>query len=589
MNFLRVNALPATPQNQTVYFVLDGADVRQYVVGFDGIARELVAEAGAVAWGDILGKPTFATVATTGAYADLTGIPSTFTPSTHNQAWSTITATPTTLSGYGITDAAAAVHTHTASAITDFASAVASNAAVAANTAKVTNATHTGEVTGSTALTIATGAVTLSKMASLATGTIIGRATAGTGVPEALTAAQVRTLLNVADGATANATDASLRDRATHTGTQAVATVTGLQAALDGKQPLATVLTNTTAAFTTAQETKLAGIATGATANDTNAALRDRATHTGTQPQSSIVLAGDLAAIEALTGTNNIYYRSAVDTWSAVTIGANLTFTGGTLAASGGGGATNLSYDAATRTVASDTGTDATLTLADGTNAGLMTAANFTKLGAITGANTGDQTSIVGITGTKSQFNAAVTDGDILYAGDVTSNATHTGDVTGATALTIANDAVTYAKMQNAGANTVLARAAATPGDIGEIALAAAQLLGRGATGDVAAITLGTNLSMTGATLNATGGGGGSVAWVDITGLPEDNADLTDLIDLKITTGISSSSRAVDSIAANISFGSGLSFTGAGEPGSPFIVTAPGGGGGASPIISWMI
>lgn len=64
--------------------------------------------------------------------------------------------------------------------------------------------------------------------------------------------------------------------------------VTGLQTALDGKQPLATVLTNTTAAFTTAQETKLAGIATAATANATDAALRDRSTHTGTQVASTI-------------------------------------------------------------------------------------------------------------------------------------------------------------------------------------------------------------------------------------------------------------------------------------------------------------
>lgn len=64
--------------------------------------------------------------------------------------------------------------------------------------------------------------------------------------------------------------------------------VTGLQAALDGKQPLATVLTNTTAAFTTAQETKLAGIATGATANAADSALRDRSTHTGTQAASTI-------------------------------------------------------------------------------------------------------------------------------------------------------------------------------------------------------------------------------------------------------------------------------------------------------------
>lgn len=56
------------------------------------------------AWASITGKPTFATVATTGAYADLSGIPSTFSPSAHTQAWSTITATPTTLGGYGITD-----------------------------------------------------------------------------------------------------------------------------------------------------------------------------------------------------------------------------------------------------------------------------------------------------------------------------------------------------------------------------------------------------------------------------------------------------------------------------------------------------
>lgn len=48
----------------------------------------------------ILNKPTLFD----GAYASLSGIPSTFTPSAHNQAWSTITSTPTTLDGYGITD-----------------------------------------------------------------------------------------------------------------------------------------------------------------------------------------------------------------------------------------------------------------------------------------------------------------------------------------------------------------------------------------------------------------------------------------------------------------------------------------------------
>jgi hypothetical protein len=53
----------------------------------------------------------------------------------------------------------------------------------------------------------------------------------------------------------------------------------------------------------------------------------------------------DLTAIAALAGTNTIYYRSAANTWTAVAIGTNLTFSGGTLSATGGGllAANNLS------------------------------------------------------------------------------------------------------------------------------------------------------------------------------------------------------------------------------------------------------
>ena len=47
-----------------------------------------------------------------------------------------------------------------------------------------------------------------------------------------------------------------------------------LQTQLDGKQPLASVLTNTTASFTTAEETKLAGIESGATADQSNAEIK---------------------------------------------------------------------------------------------------------------------------------------------------------------------------------------------------------------------------------------------------------------------------------------------------------------------------
>lgn len=54
--------------------------------------------------------------------------------------------------------------------------------------------------------------------------------------------------------------------------------------------------------MTGAQATKLAGIATGATANATNAQLRDRTTHTGSQAQSTVTnLVADLAARQLLS------------------------------------------------------------------------------------------------------------------------------------------------------------------------------------------------------------------------------------------------------------------------------------------------
>jgi hypothetical protein len=80
-------------------------------------------------------------------------------------------------------------------------------------------------------------------------------------------------LAGVADGATANDTDANLRARSTHTGTQSADTLT------DG---------TTNKAYTATEKTKLAGVASGATANDTDANLKNRANHTGSQAASTI-------------------------------------------------------------------------------------------------------------------------------------------------------------------------------------------------------------------------------------------------------------------------------------------------------------
>jgi hypothetical protein len=58
----------------------------------------------------------------------------------------------------------------------------------------------------------------------------------------------------------------------------------------------------------------------------------------GAQPAGSYQpLDADLTSLAAASGTDTIYYRSAANTWSPVTIGANLTFSSGTLAATGGG------------------------------------------------------------------------------------------------------------------------------------------------------------------------------------------------------------------------------------------------------------
>jgi hypothetical protein len=96
----------------------------------------------------------------------------------------------------------------------------------------------------------------------------------------------------------------------------------------------------------------------------------------------------------------------------------------------------------------------------------------------------------------------SLTTGDLLVAtsggaSGVFENKAMSGDATLAStgALTIANDAVTYAKMQNVSA--------------------ASRLLGRGSaagSGDVEEITLGSGLSLSGTTLSATGGGTGDVS-----------------------------------------------------------------------------
>ena len=140
--------------------------------------------------------------------------------------------------------------------------------------------------------------------------------------------------------------------------------------------------------MTGADKTKLDGVAAGATQNSADATLLARANHTGTQTASTI---SDFAS------------ASRAQTEAELVAGTNVTITPSgsgatrqlTIAAAGGGGSTNLSTTTSTTTltVNSDTGTDAVLPAATPSVAGVLTAADTTKLdgvavGATANANT---------------------------------------------------------------------------------------------------------------------------------------------------------------------------------------------------------
>jgi Repeat of unknown function (DUF5907) len=271
-------------------------------------------------------------------------------------------------------------------------------------------------------------------------------------------------------------------------------------------------------------------------------------------------LDGDLTSLAAASGTNTIYYRSATNTWSPVTIGGNMTFSSGTLNSVAGGGGTVTDFSAGdlsplfTTTETTTTTTPAlsfalsTTTAANtvyGRAAGTVGAASFssspqfTAIGNLTsngfvktGGGVGtlsvdtstyltanQNISLTGdVTGGPAATSIATTiANNVVSLGKMATMATDsilgratastgnvevlsalpfafTGDVTrpvDSNVQTIANSAVTYAKMQNVSANSVL--------------------LGSNATGSgspPSEIVLGTNLSMSGSTLNAASGGG---------------------------------------------------------------------------------
>jgi hypothetical protein len=134
-----------------------------------------------------------------------------------------------------------------------------------------------GAIVGSLA-GIADDSITFAKIEEIPANTILGNNTGGSSDIIELSVAQTQSLLNVANGATANSSDATLLARANHTGTQTLATISdaGTAAAANTGDFAAASHTHT-AANITDFDTEVANN----TAVTANTAKVTNATHTG--------------------------------------------------------------------------------------------------------------------------------------------------------------------------------------------------------------------------------------------------------------------------------------------------------------------
>ena len=144
--------------------------------------------------------------------------------------------------------------------------------------------------------------------------------------------------------------------------------------------------------YTTPEKSKLAGIATGATANDSNAQLRDRTTHTGMQPISSVTDLQD--TLNSKANTNHTHTAASVTDFD-IEVSNNTDVAANTAARHTHANKAILDAATASFTTADETKLDG---IAAGAQVNTVTSVN-TRTGAVTGlAEASDLTAHTGNT-----------------------------------------------------------------------------------------------------------------------------------------------------------------------------------------------